>query len=300
MTAAPRATSPLIDVAELAEALGSAVPPTVVDVRWTLTGPPGRPEFLAGHLPGARYVDLATELSGPVSSGGAGGRHPLPADEQLAATVRRLGVSRDVPVVAYDAGTSLSAARLWWLLTDAGHPDVRVLDGGLAAWVEAGQPLATGPEDAVPPGDFGPHPGRRPRVDGAELAAMITEPGHPPVLDVRAAERYAATEDPVDPVAGHVPGALGAPSMDNLVDGRFVPPAEIRRRYADVPDPVLYCGSGITAAHSLLALESAGLTGRIYPGSWSDWITDPTRPVTTGPEPGGSLENNHVNVVVRR
>ncbi|MGI8459926.1 MAG: sulfurtransferase [Propionibacteriaceae bacterium] len=288
MTAAPRSTTPLIDAAELAAALGSAVAPTVVDVRWTLNGPPGLAEFRAGHLPGAQWADLDTELSGPTSPGGAGGRHPLPSAAALATVFRRLGISRDRPVVAYDAGTSLSAARLWWLLTDAGHPDVRVLDGGLAAWVAAGHPLETGAAAAVAPGDFDPQPGRRARVDGDELATMITEPDHPAVLDVRAAERYAASQDPIDPIAGHVPGAVSAPSMDNLAAGRFRPAAAIRLRYRDHHDPVLYCGSGITAAHSLLALESAGLTGRIYPGSWSDWITDPSRPVATGSEPGGA------------
>ena len=281
-------TSPLVEVAELVEALASDRPPLLVDVRWSLTGPSGLPEFEAGHLPGAQWVDLDRELSGERAADGRGGRHPLPGAAVLQAAVRRLGVRPDRPVVAYDAGTSLSAARLWWLLTDAGHPDVRVLDGGLAAWVEAGLELETGPATAVPAGDFVPVPGRRDQLDGTELAALIAAPQHPAVLDVRSAERYAATQDPMDPIAGHVPGAVSAPSMDNLDGGRFRSAAEIRARYQNHADPVLYCGSGITAAHSLLALESAGLTGRIYPGSWSDWITDPSRPVVTGPEPGGA------------
>lgn len=188
--------------------------------------------------------------------------------------------------MAYDAATSLAASRLWWLLTDAGHDDVRVLDGGFAAWQESGRPVETGPGDVPVRGDFVAHPGHRDAVDAAEVEAMVVA-GSRSLVDVRAADRYAGENETIDPVAGHIPGALSRPSTQNLTEsGRFKAPAEIAARFADIAgDPVLYCGSGITAAHTLLALETAGRTGAIYPGSWSEWITDPHRPRATGPTP---------------
>ncbi len=275
------APSPLIGVDELAALLRGPEPVVLADVRWTLGGPPGRPEYEAGHLPGAHWVDLEQELSGHRS--GARGRHPIPDAEVLTATFRRLGVRSGRPVVVYDAASSLAAARLWWLLLDAGHPDVRVLDGGFAAWQRAGQPVESGPDRGAAPGDFVPRPGQLPSVDAAGVAALAGSGA--PVVDVRAAERFTGALEPVDPVAGHIPGALNRPSAQNQgPDGRFHPPAVIAERFAGLVDPVLYCGSGITAAQTLLALRSAGLDGRIYPGSWSDWVSDPTRPVATGPE----------------
>lgn len=271
---------PLVGVAALAAQLAGPDPVVVLDVRWTLGGPSGRPDYEAGHLPGAHWVDLEHELSGPAV--GAGGRHPLPDVEVLGAALRRVGVRADVPVVVHDAATSLAAARLWWLLVDAGHPDVRVLDGGFAAWQRAGRPVETGPDRGAEPGDFVPRPGGLAAVDAAGVEALRATGA--PLVDVRAPERYRGEHEPLDPVAGHIPGAVNRPSPGNQTpDGHFRPPAEIAARFAGLEEPVLYCGSGITAAHTLLALRSAGLDGRIYPGSWSDWVSDPDRPVATGP-----------------
>jgi thiosulfate/3-mercaptopyruvate sulfurtransferase len=276
----------LISPAELAELLGSARPPVVADVRWTVGGPPGKPDFEASHISGAVWVDLETQLAGPP---GVGGRHPLPTIGVFEQAMREIGVRQDSQVVAYDAATSQAASRLWWLLTDAGHRDVRVLDGGLAAWRAAGLPTISGPGRPPPLGDFVAHPGQRPQLDAAEIGALLGRPDAPTLVDVRATERYSGEHEPIDPVAGHIPGAINLPATANLrADGRFLPPAQIARLYAEAgggEGAVLYCGSGITAAHGLLALESAGLTAAIYPGSWSDWIGDPSRPVATGRAP---------------
>lgn len=276
----------LISPAELAELLAAALPSVVADVRWTVGGPPGKPEFEAGHIPGAVWVDLETQLARPP---GVGGRHPLPMVGVFERAMREIGVRQDSLVIAYDAATSQAASRLWWLLTDAGHRDVRVLDGGLAAWRAAGLPTVSG--QAKPPqrGNFVAHPGQRPQLDAAEISAQLGMRDAPTLVDVRAAERYSAEHEPIDPVAGHIPGAINLPAMANLrADGRLLPPEQIAKLFAEAgggEGAVLYCGSGITAAHSLLALESAGLTAAIYPGSWSDWIDDPSRPVATGPDP---------------
>ena len=303
----------LISPAELAELLGSVQPPVVADVRWTLGGSPGKPDpgsraeqsnFEACHIPGAVWVDLETQLAGPP---GVGGRHPLPNVAVFERAMRDIGVCQDSLVVAYDAATSQAASRLWWLLTDAGHRHVRVLDGGLAAWKAAGLPTvslaaavrrseriaqsntASGPGALPRSGDFAAHPGHRPQLNAAEISARLGTPDAPTLVDVRAAERYSGESEPIDPVAGHIPGAINVPAAANLSpDGRFLPPAEIARLYAEAggsEGAVLYCGSGITAAHSLLALESAGLTAAIYPGSWSDWISNADRPVATGTDP---------------
>jgi thiosulfate/3-mercaptopyruvate sulfurtransferase len=272
----------LAAVLDEAAATGSAI--VLADVRWTLNGPPGRPAYEAGHLPGAVYLDLESELT---THGPVGGRHPLPDPDVLQRALRRAGVSATTPVVVYDGATSLAASRLWWLLSDAGHPDVRVLDGGYAAWLAAGRPVETGPGPTPAAGDFVVESGHR-RVVDAEAVAGLSRAGTGPVLvDVRAADRYAGENETIDPIAGHIPGAVNRPSMANLTEsGRFRSAAEIAEGYADLPgEPVLYCGSGITAAHTLLALEMTGRTGAIYPGSWSDWITDPDRPRATGPTP---------------
>jgi len=280
--------NPLVSVEHLADALADAgeSSPTIVlaDVRWTLNGPPGRPDYEAGHLPGAVYVDLESELT---THGPVGGRHPLPDREVLQRAVRRIGVSAETPVVVYDGATSLAASRLWWLLTDAGHPDVRVLDGGFAAWQSAGKPVETGSGRTPAAGDFVVQPGHRTVLDAVAVVALTRGGTGPRLVDVRAADRYAGQNETVDPIAGHIPGAVNRPSTENLTgSGRFRAAAAIAQRYADLPgEPVLYCGSGITAAHTLLALETAGRTGAIYPGSWSDWITDPDRPRATGPTP---------------
>ncbi len=276
----------LIGPDELADQLRLPYPPVLADVRWILGGPPGRSAYEAGHLPGAHWVDLEEELSAPP---GPGGRHPLPAADTFAAAMRRIGLRRDGAVVVYDAENSQAAARLWWLLTDAGHHRVRVLDGGFAAWCAAGLPVESGPGQPVAAGDFVAMPGQRAQLTGAEIAELIGSGRPDRLVDVRAPERYSGEAEPIDPVAGHIPGAVNLASTANLEpDGRFLPPATIAARYADAQadsGAVLYCGSGVTAAHSLLALESAGLTASIYPGSWSDWITDPAHPVATGRAP---------------
>lgn len=287
MSPDPTRAAVLVDPGELADRLAagpdaSRAPLVLADVRWNLGGPSGRPEYEAGHLPGAGWVDLDGELSGPP---GVGGRHPLPPVEVFAAAMRRIGVQAGSEVVVYDAGSSLAAARLWWLLVDAGHERVRVLDGGWSAWQQAGLPVQSGPEPVREAGDFVARPGHLERVVADELAARLGTARAPVLVDVRAPERYRGEVEPLDPVAGHIPGAVNRPSMANLdADGRFLPAEVVAERYADLPDPVLYCGSGITAAHTLLALRSAGVPGgRIYPGSWSDWVRDPERPVATGP-----------------
>jgi thiosulfate/3-mercaptopyruvate sulfurtransferase len=279
--------SVLISAVELADLLGSDRPPVVADVRWTLGGPPGKADFEASHIPGAIWVDLETQLTGPP---GVGGRHPLPAVAIFEQAMRQIGVCQDSLVVAYDAANSQAASRLWWLLTDAGHRSVRVLNGGFAAWRAAGLPTASGLSTPPAQGDFLAHAGSRPQLDAAEICALHGKPGAPSLVDVRTAERYSGENEPVDPVAGHIPGAINLPWLSHLhADGRFLPPAEIARLYAEAggtDGAVLYCGSGISASHSLLALESAGLTAALYPGSWSDWINDPSRPTATGTAPG--------------
>ena len=255
----------------------------LADVRWTLGGPPGLPDYLAEHIPGAQWVDLEHQLS---AAPGVGGRHPLPDPARFQAAMRAIGVRQNRPVVAYDADTSQGPARLWWLLTDAGHDDVRVLNGGLAAWRAAGLATESGPSPVTATGDFVAHPGQRARLTANDIGADLAGARRLRLVDVRAPERYSGESEPIDPVAGHIPGAVNLPATGNLdANGRFLDGSAIAKRFADAgvgTDAVLYCGSGITAAHSLLALESAGLTGAIYPGSWSDWITDPGRPVALG------------------
>jgi thiosulfate/3-mercaptopyruvate sulfurtransferase len=274
---APR---PLVSAVPLAAELAGPAAPTLLDCRWTLAGGADRAGYEQGHLPGAVFVDLDRDLSAPPGRGGPGGRHPLPDPAAFSAAMRRAGVRGDRPVVAYDQGEPGGAARAWWLLGWFGHPEVRVLDGGLPAWVEAGLPLATGDPDPGP-GDFTARPGGRRLLDAAG-AADLAATGV--LLDARAAARYEGLEEPVDPVAGHIPGARNAPLPD-LLHGQA-----LHRRLADLgvgeDVPVgAYCGSGVVAAHLVLALEAAGVPAVLYAGSWSDWITDPSRPVATGPEP---------------
>jgi len=283
MTSAGPDPAVLIQPQELADELEAGHPPVLADVRWTVGGPPGRPEYEAGHLPGAQWVDLEAELSAPP---GAGGRHPLPPPATFELAMRRIGLNREAPVVVYDGANSLAAARLWWLLTDGGHTRVRVLHGGFAAWRAAGLPVESGSGVPAAPGDFVVQPGQRAQLSGPEIAARLAGDPSIRLVDVRAPERYSGEAEPIDPVAGHIPGAVNLPSPGNHApDGRFLPAATIADRYREAgvaAEAVLYCGSGITAAQSLLALESAGLTAAIYPGSWSDWITDPDRPIATG------------------
>jgi thiosulfate/3-mercaptopyruvate sulfurtransferase len=269
---------PLINAPALARSLEDEQPPTVLDVRWHLAGPPGIEAYRRGHLPGAVFIDLDRDLAGPP---GALGRHPLPSAEAFTAAMRRAGVSAGRPVVAYDDADSTAAGRLWWTLRYFGHDRVRVLDGGYRAWLDAGGPVTT-EEPAVPPGDFTARPGRLPTLD-ADGAATLAKDGV--LLDARAAERYRGEVEPVDPVAGHIPGAVNAPTLGNVgVDGRFLPPELLRDRFAelgatDAVDVGAYCGSGVTAAHEVLALTIAGVPAALYVGSWSNWVADPAHPV---------------------
>jgi thiosulfate/3-mercaptopyruvate sulfurtransferase len=256
--------------------------PTLLDVRWTLTGPPAASLYAEGHLPGAVFVDLDRDLAGPP---GAGGRHPLPDPAAFQAAMRRLGVRDGHPVVAYDAADATTAARAWWLLRYYGHDDVRVLDGGLRAWVGAGLPVVADVPDVVP-GDFTARPGALPVLD-AVGAAEVAANGV--LLDARAPERYRGETEPIDPVAGHVPGAVSAPTSGNVAaDGTLLPAAALRERFATLGTggsrPVgAYCGSGVTASQLVLALDVAGIPAALYAGSWSEWITDPSRPVERNP-----------------
>ena len=282
----------LIQPDELAERLaaeraGTSTGRTVVlDVRWTLAEPDGRDAYRAGHVPGAVYVDLDHELADHSVVGA--GRHPLPSEAAFTAAMRRWGLrDGDTVVVADDVGNQ-SSARAWWLLRHAGVADVRMLDGALAAWRAAGHPLETG--DVVPdPGDATAHFGHMPLID-IDGAAAFSNDGV--LLDARAAERYRGEVEPIDPRAGHIPGAVSAPSGDNLdADGRFLDPGALRERFAAVGvrpgEPVAaYCGSGVTAAHEVAALAIAGVDAALFPGSWSQWSNDAGRPIATGPEPG--------------
>ncbi|KQT89212.1 3-mercaptopyruvate sulfurtransferase [Marmoricola sp. Leaf446] len=276
----PSSPSPLISVGRLAERLDEV---TVLDVRWRLGGPPGAQEHAAGHVPGAAYVDLDTALADPP---GDRGRHPLPDPARLQDALRAAGVREDRPVVVYDDWQGRAAARCWWLLRWAGHADTAVLDGGWGAWVAAGLEVATGPVVAEP-GDVVVRPGAMPTVTADELPGVVASGV---VLDARDPARYAGETEPVDPVAGHVPGARNLPTGANLGDdGRFLDPAALAEVYAAARDrpTAVYCGSGITAAHDVLALEVAGMPGAaLYPGSWSEWVTDPSRPVATGRDEG--------------
>src|SRR5215469_11337214 len=286
MPADAEAGGPLITVAELKSALADGASPTLIDVRWRLGGPPGIDRYRAGHLPGAVYVDLDADLAGPP---GSSGRHPLPATADFAAAMGTAGVSAHAPVVVYDDGDATIAARAWWLLRYFGHDRVRVLDGGFGAWQAAGELISTQDVTAVP-GDFAAEPGHLPVLDAAG-AAEAARSGV--LLDARAPARYRGETEPVDAVAGHIPGALSAPTAENVTSvGFFRPAAELQARFASLgiegsADTVgVYCGSGVTAAHEVLALELIGVHAALYVGSWSNWIADRDRPVATGPQPG--------------
>ena len=274
----------LVSADELAEELAQDPPPVLLDVRWRLGGPPGIEGYRQGHLPGAVFADLDRDLAGPP---GPAGRHPLPDPAAFQAAMSAAGVSRNRPVVVYDDGDAMSAACGWWTLRYLGHPDVRVLDGGYRAWARAGLPVTTA-EPAPVSGDFTAAPGQMPVLDAAGAQA-VARTGL--LLDARAAERYRGETEPVDPVAGHIPGAVSAPTAGNVnPDGTFKDPAELAARFARfgaVSGAAVgaYCGSGVTAAHEVLALALAGIPAALYVGSWSNWVTDPARPVATGGGP---------------
>jgi thiosulfate/3-mercaptopyruvate sulfurtransferase len=284
--------------------------PLLLDVRWVLGDPHGHEHYLERRIPGSLYVDLNQDLAAPAVA--REGRHPLPSPEAFQATARGWGLHKGQDVVVLDDNGGLAAARAWWLLRWAGHEQVRVLDGGLGAWVAAGYAV-DGAQDPIPapePGDVELGSGRLPTLD-IDAAAAFPQQGV--LLDARAGERFRGETEPVDPRAGHIPGALSAPTGENLQkDGRFKTPEELRARFAalgvsrdgggsgsesgsgsgsgsagsDVATgPVAaYCGSGVTAAHEVLALAVVGVPAALYPGSWSQWSNHPDRPVATGPE----------------
>ncbi|WP_156725558.1 sulfurtransferase [Streptomyces apocyni] len=271
----------IISASELAVELAGDYPPVVLDIRYLLGGPHGRPAYEAGHIPGAVFVDLDAELAGPP---GSGGRHPLPDLEVFGAAMRAAGVSVTRPVVVYGGAQGWAAARAWWLLRWTGHASVRVLDGGLAVW--DGPLSVSTPAPAA--GDFVPVPGALPVLD-ADGAAALARRGV--LLDARAGERYRGEVEPIDRVAGHIPGARSAPTTENVdADGCFLPPATLASRFARLgagadTEVGVYCGSGVSAAHEVLALAVAGIPAALYPGSWSEWSSDDSRPVATGPNP---------------
>ncbi|HEX8092451.1 sulfurtransferase [Jatrophihabitans sp.] len=317
----------LISVDELAAAIQKGASPVLLDVRWQVAGPSQYPLYLAGHLPGARWCDLDVDLADPP---GARGRHPLPDPHRLETRLRSWGIEPESEVVVYDQANSVAAARAWWVLCWAGLRHVRVLDGGFQAWSDAGYLVDT---EQPQPGDgaVSVRPGSMPTLD-ADTAADWAAAGR--LIDVRAPERFRGELEPIDPVAGHIPGAVNLPTTANVqASGHFLPEPALRQRFSEAgvagparaagpagaaeaagaagpagaagaagpagpdgpaepaatkeptdPDaPVgVYCGSGVTAAHTVLAMRLAGIEAALYPGSWSEWITDPSRPIATG------------------
>jgi thiosulfate/3-mercaptopyruvate sulfurtransferase len=272
----------LVSVEELRSRIESDPALVLLDVRWKLGEADGRRLYDESHLPGAVYVDLDSELASPSSS--AGGRHPLPALDALQRAARRWGISDQSSVVIYDDNNNLSAARAWWLLRWGGLTSVWLLDGGLAAWRGAGHALHS-TSKAPRAGDVVLTGGGMPVLD-ADDADDLARDGI--LLDARAGERFRGESEPIDPRAGHIPGATSAPTVANLrVDGAFKDPADLLERFralgVDGSVPVgVYCGSGVTAAHEIAALTIAGLDGALYPGSWSQWAADPARPLAVG------------------
>lgn len=281
--------SPLITATELDALRATGNPVVVVDCSFDLTNPAaGRESYQQGHIAGAYYLHLDNELSGPKT--GANGRHPLPDAELFVARLRALGVNDDTLVVAYDAQGGMYAARLWWLLRWVGHGAVAVLDGGRNAWVAAGLPVDQG---ATPDPEIGGNLARKPSlvrtVDADALVANLSQPTML-VVDARAADRFRGENETLDPVGGHIPGAINRFFKDNLApDGYFKSADQLRAEFGQVlggrpaAETVMQCGSGVTACHNLLAMEVAGLTdAALYPGSWSEWCANPQRPVATG------------------
>lgn len=258
----------------------------IADVRWSLSGPPGRDRYAEAHIPGAVFLDAESELSSP---GEGPGRHPVPSATKLAAILGHSGIGDEHVVVAYDDAGGSIAARLWWLYRHFGHDGgCAVLDGGIGAWTDAGNARTTDVPD-VPGATWTPGAPADDLVGTDEVAAMLG--GDALLLDARAAERYRGETEPIDPRAGHIPGAISAPFISNMgPDGRFLAPDALRARYASLgatERPVVaYCGSSLSATHDLLAMELAGIDGgRLYEGSWSHWSSDPSRPAATGPTP---------------
>jgi thiosulfate/3-mercaptopyruvate sulfurtransferase len=277
----------LITAAELSDLIRAERPVTVLDVRWRLDQPDGRATYLQGHIPGAVYVSLEDELSDHAVTGR--GRHPLPSGRSIEASARRWGIRAGVPTVVYDDWNRAGSARAWWVLTAAGLPDVRILDGGLSAWRSAGGGLATGPvtpsagNAAVLHDDL--YAGALPTLTAEQtLAADLT------LFDARAPERFRGEVEPVDPVAGHIPGAKNLPSGKVLADdGRFLAEDALSQLVSDNGIDRgarlgVYCGSGVTAAITLAGLATLGHHAALFPGSWSEWSSDPSRAVARGSE----------------
>lgn len=263
----------------------------IIDCRGSLTdSAAGRLRYLDAHIPGAVYAHLEHDLTGK-GSAEHGGRHPLPEVEAFAATLSRWGIDERVQVVVYDDAGGMFAGRLWWMLRWMGHDAVAVLDGDWRAWSAAGLPGASG-EETRPPRRFVPNVRQHWVVSAEEIAAQLHSP-RLALFDARSADRYRGENESMDPVGGHIPGAISAPFAENLDEaGRFRGPDALQARYAELlgntpaEDAVFYCGSGVSAAHDLLAVCHAGYAmPRLYVGSWSHWITDPVRPVATGPNP---------------
>lgn len=290
--------SHLIDVSELSALLAKTQPPSrlvLIDCRFDLAQPEwGHEAYQREHLPGAIYLSLDTDLSAPLT--GSNGRHPLPSPQHFAATLTRIGVSNESLVVAYDQGVAMMAARLWWMLRWVGCRNVRVLDGGLAAWQAAGLPLSDSSSDLAKaqksaeaePFELSLQPDM---LRSADQVLQALDRDDQILLDARAEERFRGEVEPLDPVAGHIPGALNRPFMQNLLpDGKFKPALQLKREFEALLQGrpathlVHQCGSGVSAAVNMLAMEVAGLTGSsLYAGSWSEWASDPSRPVATGP-----------------
>ena len=274
-------------VPELKARMDSGARTVLLDVRWSLGDPHGREHYLKARLPGAVFVDLPTELAGPAVP--ARGRHPLPPLEQFEQSARSWGIRNGDVVVVYDDSGNMAAARLWWMLRNAGVASVRLLDGGLGAWQAAGLDVESG-EQPVPPGDVVLSEGAMMAI-GAAGAADWSRAGV--LLDARAGERYRGEFEPIDPRAGHIPGAVSAPTSENLAaDGRFLPASTLRQRFTglgvETGRPIaVYCGSGVTAAHEVAALEIAGFPATLYPGSFSEWSNNPANDVVTGAAPDG-------------
>lgn len=285
------ATSQLASPEELARHLGDPAW-VIVDCRFDLARPDsGESAWRHEHIPGAWYAHLERDLSSP--PGPRTGRHPLPDPDALVRLFSRWGVTAPTRVVGYDEAGGAMAARLWWLLRWMGHTNAALLDGGLAAWRAAGLPLSADPP-AERPARFNGSPGHMPVLGTAEVERRLGDTATA-LIDVRARARYLGTTEPIDPVAGHVPGAINLPLQDNLAgDGRFRPAAELRAAFDAArggrePDRLaVMCGSGVTACHGLFALELAGLPGAsLYAGSWSEWIRSPARAVATGDDDRG-------------
>ena len=271
-------TRALVQAADLLAETTADASLLIVDVRWSLAGA-DRAGYAAGHLPGAVFCDLDTELAGPP---GVGGRHPLPSPEQMAALMRRLGISAARRVVVLDGGAGAAAARAWWCLRWAGHEDVRVLDGGLPAWAAAGGQVEAGDVEPVPTDDVVVHQGSMPTATADEVQHRTV--GR--LLDARAPERFRGETEPVDPVAGHIPGAVSCwtGSLQGS-DGRYLAGEQVRDLLLgadEVVDLTAYCGSGVTASQLVLLGHEVGLEIALYPGSWSHWVRDESRPVATG------------------